>query len=57
MTDQKKKALEIENLEVNELEDEGLEDVAGGGTNTTCTEINNVAGCGAPAPKLSEPVS
>lgn len=54
MADQKKKALEIENLEVTELEDANLEDIAGGGTNTQCIE-NHVAGCGAPAPAPINP--
>jgi len=33
--DQEKKAFEIENLEVSELEEQDLEDVAGGGPPTT----------------------
>lgn len=40
MADQEKKALEIENLEVAELEDEDLEDVAGG-SNTGCPVNGN----------------
>lgn len=43
MADQEKKELELENLEVAELEDEDLEDVAGGGGFSPNTTIND--GC------------
>ncbi|MEO6196072.1 MAG: hypothetical protein ABIS20_23885 [Thermoanaerobaculia bacterium] len=39
MADQEKKVLGIESLEVSELEDQDLEDVAGGETNN-CTNGN-----------------
>lgn len=39
MADQEKKALGIESLEVSELEDQDLEDVAGG-TNACPTNVN-----------------
>ena len=58
MADQDKKAFEMKNLEVSELEDEDLEGVAGGAAdspvlNAECPTNNcpnMVAGCGAPAP-------
>ena len=57
MANQEKKALEVENLEVTELEDEDLEGVAGGTepiSNGTCP-TNTVAGCG--VPHLEKPSS
>jgi hypothetical protein len=59
MADQEKKAFELKNLEVSELEDEDLEGVSGGAAepvlNGTCPTNNcpnTVAGCGAPAPGI-----
>jgi len=40
MENEEKKALDLESLDVTELEDEALEDVAGG-DNGTCPVINN----------------
>jgi hypothetical protein len=40
MADQEKKALGIESLEVSELEDQDLEDVAGGSETNNCTNGN-----------------
>jgi hypothetical protein len=52
MADQEKKALNLENLEVTELDDASLEDVAGGTTvNISCPVTNN---CPLPQPQVSK---
>lgn len=49
MDDQEKRALNVDNLEVVELEDEDLEHISGGDVTNNC--INTAAGCGQPLPK------